>query len=84
METEHVGNVCLESIRETSRHVYEGTASADLKGKRRTIPFYFSDMHGQLVIRENAETVAVPFSVKKEIEGICENLVMEKILSFDM
>ena len=84
METEHVGNVCLESIRETSRHVYEGTASADLKGKRRTIPFYFSDMDGQLVIRDNAETVAVPFSVKKEIEGICENLVMEKNLSFDM
>ncbi|MEE8825913.1 MAG: hypothetical protein SOH48_00850 [Eubacteriales bacterium] len=84
METEHVGNVCLESIRETSRHVYEGTASADLKGERRTIPFCFSDMDGQLLIRESAGTCAVPLSVKKEIEGICENLVMEEILSFDM
>ena len=59
MKTDTLRSVSLVGLKETSRHFYEGTISADLQGNRYTLPFLFSDMNGRLQFRRTDPCLAV-------------------------
>lgn len=76
-------SVSLIGLKETSRHTYEGTVSADMQGNRFILPFMFSDMSGNLQFRKTEDLRKVPFSIREEIAGRSTDLVLDRIVSFE-
>ena len=83
MKTDTLRSVSLVGLKETSRHLYEGTISADLQGNRYTLPFLFSDMNGRLQFRRTEELKEMPFSIRQEIAGQSTDLILDRIVGFE-
>ena len=83
MITEQLQDVSLRTIRETSKHVYEGTAAAVTGNGRYVLPFYFSDLDGRLILRESEAVIALPHQLKKEVAAIAEGLLLDRIVDLD-
>ena len=71
-------SVLLTSLRESSRHFYEGLVTASKGEKKYVLPFTFSDMNGVLRL---ASVAGLSYQLREEITERTTDLVLESIVA---